>query len=97
MTLEAGNGTHDDAPRLYVIKLTAPDDPRKVIGYAMAEQVDYVAKRGDLLGAAKEALEAAEQTFAREKTTLEAVALPPHRPTGVKMFAMIGSGNNREA
>ncbi|WP_156680620.1 hypothetical protein [Sphingomonas profundi] len=97
MTLADDKTKHDDAPRLFVIRLTAPGDPKKVIGYAMAEQIDYVANRDDLLGAQKEALEAAEQTFARTREVLDAVALPPHKPTGVKMFAMIGSGNNREA
>ena len=95
MTLNDGRSDDDEAQKLYVIRLTAPGDPNKVIGYAMAEQIDFVAKREDLLGAAKEALEAAEQTFARTKTFLDAVALPPHKPTGVKMFALIGSGRQQ--
>lgn len=88
--------THDDGqPQLFVIRLTAPGDPRKVLGYAMAEQIDFVADRPDLLGVQKEALEAAKQAFATQKDHLEAVALPKHKPGGVKIFAMVGSGRNR--
>ena len=94
MTLHDGRSDNDDGQKLYVIRLTAPGDPKQVIGYAMAEQIDFVPKREGLLGAAKEALEAAEQTFARARNTLDAVALPPTKPTGVKMFALIGSGDN---
>jgi hypothetical protein len=93
MTLNEDVSDHGDAQKLYIIRLTAPDDPKKVIGYAMAEQIDFVPKRDDLLGAAKEALEAAEQAFARSRTLLDTVALPQHKPTGVKMFALIGSGH----
>lgn len=94
MTLHDGKSDNDDGQKLYVIRLTEPGDPKKVIGYAMAEQIDFVPKREGLLGAAKEALEAAEQTFARARHTQDAVALPPTKPTGVKMFALIGSGDN---
>lgn len=87
----------EDAPSLFIIRLTAPGDPKRVIGYAMAEKVDFVAKRDDLLGATKEALEAAEQTFAREAVFLDAVALPPHKDTGSKIFALVGSGKNNAA
>ena len=93
--LNEGTSDHDDAQRLYVVRLTAPDDPKKVIGYAMVEQIDFVPKREGLAGAAKEALAAAEQSFADAATTLDAVALPPAKPSGVKMFAMIGSGRNQ--
>ncbi|TVV75378.1 hypothetical protein [Sphingomonas solaris] len=96
MTVDEQHGHDDDQP-LHIIRLTAPDDPKKVIGYAMTQQIDFVAKRDDLLGAAKEALEAAEQAFARARTLNHAVALPPHKSTGIKMFAMIGSGNNNAA
>jgi hypothetical protein len=92
--LHGGTSDHEDGQKLYIIRLTAPGDPKTVIGYAMAEQIDFVPKREDLLGAAKEALEAAEQSFAQARHTLDAVALPPGKPTGVKMFAMIGSGRN---
>jgi hypothetical protein len=93
MTLNDGK-SDDDGQKLYVIRLTAPGDPKTVIGYAMAEQIDFVPKREGLLGAAKEAFEAAEQTFARTRITYDAVALPHAKPAGVKMFALIGSGRN---
>lgn len=91
------HSAHDDAQRLYVIRLTAPGDPNKVLGYAMAEQIDYVADRDDLLGAAKEALEAAKSAFSRSRQTLDAVALPKGPVAGVKMFALLGVGSSNNA
>ncbi|MET0269469.1 MAG: hypothetical protein ABW173_03470 [Sphingomonas sp.] len=91
---KGGKSDSDEAQKLFVIRLTAPGDPKHVIGYAMAEQIDFVPKREGLLGATKEALEAAEQAFKQAKTIHDAVALAPHKPTGVKMFALIGSGEN---
>lgn len=97
MTLDEDTADHGGGPKkppLYVIKLTAPGDPLRIIGYAMAEQIDFVPNRSDLLGVAKEALQAAEQTFARNKTFLDAVAIAPSKPFGDKIFARIGSGEN---
>ncbi len=85
----------ENGGQLYFIKLTAPGDPNTVIGYAVAEQIDFVEKTIGLHGAAGEALEAAEAAFAGAPHALKAVALPKHGGDRQMAAARVGSGTNR--
>lgn len=75
----------------YVIKITDPADPAKVVGYAFVEQIHYLAADDDS-GEAQAALAGVEPLFAEGEPKLEAVALPGQQRATRAYFAEIGSG-----
>lgn len=79
-----------DTDANYVIKLTDPADPNKVVGYAFVEQVHYLAADDDS-DDAKAAIAGVAGLFT-DGPVLDAVALPGQQRATRAYFAEIGSG-----
>ncbi|WHO38560.1 hypothetical protein PMI04_018780 [Sphingobium sp. AP49] len=75
----------------YVIKLTDPADPTKLIGYAFVDQIHYLDATDDS-AEAQAALAGIEPLFAEGQPKLEAVAMPDQQRATRAYFADIGSG-----